>query len=50
MVVSLVLSCYRQEDMGKILRETARRTVKFVGFIGVLAFAAYGIQRIAIDS
>jgi hypothetical protein len=49
-VVSLILSCYRQEEMPKILRETLRRTVKFVLFIAVLAAAAYGVQRIAVDA
>jgi hypothetical protein len=36
--------------MPKILRETLRRTVKFVLFIAVLAAAAYGVQRIAVDA
>lgn len=48
-VVSLILSCYRQDDLPTILRETARRSVKFAGFILVLALAALAVQRLALD-
>jgi hypothetical protein len=48
-VVSLVLSCYREEAVPVILRETARRTVKFVLGIALLATLTYGIERTFID-
>lgn len=49
MVVSLILSCYRQEDLQTILRDTTRRTVKFAGFILVLALAAFAVQWLALN-
>lgn len=49
-VVSLILSCYREESLPRILRESARRTAKFALFIAILAFLAWGYGRLQIDS
>ncbi|MBI3818110.1 MAG: hypothetical protein HY286_05410 [Planctomycetes bacterium] len=48
-VVSLSLSCYREENVPRILRETARRSFKFAAFIGLLAAATYGLVRFFVD-
>ncbi len=47
-VVSLVLSCYREESVPVILRETARRTAKFVLGIALLALATWGFQALVL--
>jgi hypothetical protein len=49
-VVSLILSCYREESLPRILRETLRRSVKFVAFIGALAIVTLVYQKIAVDA
>ena len=49
-IVSLILSCYREESLPRILRETLRRTLKFVAFIGVLAIVTFVYQKIAVDA
>jgi hypothetical protein len=48
-VVSLILSCYREETVSRILKETGRRSVKFVVFIGALAAVTWGVQRVFVD-
>ncbi|HKE00234.1 MAG TPA: hypothetical protein VKE69_04435 [Planctomycetota bacterium] len=48
-VVSLVLSCYREESVPVILRETVRRTAKFALGIAILAVVTMGIERWVID-
>ncbi|MFN0207309.1 MAG: hypothetical protein ACKVS6_13470 [Planctomycetota bacterium] len=44
MLVSLILSCYREESVARIIKETTRRSLKFVFFIALLAGITYGIE------
>lgn len=48
-VVSLTLSCYREESVPRILRETGRRSIKFLFFISLLSAVAYGLQYYFVD-
>lgn len=48
-VISLVLSCYREEKVPAILRETGRRTVKLVVGVSLLAAITWVVEAYVVD-
>ena len=48
-IISLLLSCYREEAVPAILRETARRTAKLIVGVALLAGITFGVEHFFVD-